>query len=92
MSSCVEVIVRRVGEIRAKAESIGSMSCSAVAIGEARTKATEIADILVRTSPIADYIVRVGLVCSTNLNDEYGIIWASDGKLITIEGGYLIQA
>lgn len=31
---------------------------------------------------------RMGLVCPTNLG--YGIIWASDGRLITLEGGYLI--
>ena len=40
---------------------------------------------------ISDFNVRVGLVCTTNLG-EYGIIWASDGKLITLEGGYLIGA
>lgn len=35
--------------------------------------------------------VRIGLVCTAGLG-EYGIIWASDGKLITLEGGYLIGA
>jgi len=35
--------------------------------------------------------IRVGLVCTTNLGEQ-GIIWASDGKLITLEGGYLIGA
>lgn len=40
---------------------------------------------------IHDFAVSVGLVCNTNL-DELGIIWASDGKLITLDGGYLIGA
>lgn len=35
--------------------------------------------------------IAVGLVCTTSLAEE-GIIWASDGKLITLEGGYLIAA
>lgn len=35
--------------------------------------------------------IAVGLVCATSLGDE-GIIWASDGKLITADGGYLIAA
>lgn len=40
---------------------------------------------------ISDFKVRIGLVCGTDLG-ELGIIWASDGKLITLEGGYLIGA
>ena len=36
--------------------------------------------------------ITVGLVCSVDINPEYGIIWASDGKLMTLEGGYLIGA
>lgn len=35
--------------------------------------------------------VAAGLVCTTSLSEE-GIIWASDGKLITADGGYLIAA
>ena len=33
---------------------------------------------------------RFGLVCPTNLDNRTGILWASDGRLITLEGGYLI--
>ena len=40
---------------------------------------------------ISDFTVTIGLVCPTNLGTQ-GIIWASDGKLITLEGGYLIGA
>lgn len=40
---------------------------------------------------VSDFSVRIGLVCTTDLG-ELGIIWASDGKLITLEGGYLIGA
>lgn len=35
--------------------------------------------------------VAVGMVCSVDIR-QVGIIWASDGKLITLEGGYLIGA
>lgn len=31
---------------------------------------------------------RLGLVCDANIGQ--GILWASDGRLITFEGGYLI--
>lgn len=35
--------------------------------------------------------VSMGLVCEVSYDSD-GIIWASDGKLITLEGGYLIGA
>lgn len=48
-----------------------------------------------RTSAEAERVggltVSVALVCSVNIGDT-GIIWASDGKLVTLEGGYLIGA
>lgn len=40
---------------------------------------------------ISDFAVTVGLVCAVNIGTR-GIIWASDGALITLEGGYLIGA
>ena len=37
--------------------------------------------------------LRVGLVCSVgHLDPTEGIIWASDGRLITLYGGFLIAA
>ena len=40
---------------------------------------------------VGDLTVTIALICSVNIGDN-GIIWASDGKLITLEGGYLIGA
>lgn len=40
--------------------------------------------------PFPHMTARVGLVCTTNLDHREGILWASDGRLITLEGGYLI--
>ena len=42
----------------------------------------------VTTQRIGGISCRMGLVCPTNIG--LGIIWASDGRLITLEGGFLI--
>lgn len=53
---------------------------------------SRIGGIEARASRVSDFAVTVGLVCTVNISPIEGIIWASDGKLITLEGGYLIAA
>ena len=60
-------------------------------VGNMSVGLTRIGGLDVRLSRVSDFKVRVGLVCGTSLG-EYGIIWSCEGKLITIEGGYLIGA
>ncbi len=38
--------------------------------------------------PTARASFRMGIVCGVSLDS--GVLWASDGRLVTLEGGYLI--
>lgn len=90
---CLSVTVRRVsGEPSARVERldggatcrvdrIGGMSAAAWRIGGRNTA---------RVERLTRMTARVGLVCSTNIDIRPGILWASDGRLITLEGGFLI--
>ena len=40
---------------------------------------------------VGGIIANMGLVCGAGIGID-GILWASDAKLITIDGGYLIVA
>lgn len=75
-------IVRRWGVSAARAGRVGSASARIERQGSSSA----------RIGRIGGLSVRFGLVCGTNLDPREGILWASDGRLITLEGGYLIPA
>lgn len=72
--------VRRIGGMTADVERIGGMTCGVARVGGSTAS----------IAPFPHMTARVGLVCTTNLDPREGILWASDGRLITLEGGYLI--
>lgn len=71
--------------------TIGCLTISFDRKGGVDASASRIGGIDASATRIHDLAISIGLVCSTSIGD-LGIIWASDGKLITLEGGYLIQA
>lgn len=69
------------------------MSCLATIIrriGGMRATLTRVGAMSATITRAGRMSCRFGLVCGTNLDTRPGILWASDGILITLEGGYLI--
>ena len=59
-------------------------------IGAATSSILRSGEMDVSVSRVGGLTVRFGLVCGTNIDQRPGILWASDGRLITLEGGFLI--
>lgn len=88
---CLNVIVRHLlGDISALVRRVGKPSCTVERIGGTSVVMSRLyGDAIARVERQGWMTARVGLVCGTNLNRRPGILWASDGVLITLEGGYL---
>lgn len=96
---CLSSLIRRIGGIASSLNSIasriessikriGSFLCAYERVGSIKT-ATELTNsVSVTSSRVCGIKSRMGLVCSPGLG--YGVLWASDGRLVTIEGGFLI--
>lgn len=88
---CLTVILRRVGDMTAAMTRLfGDIVGSATRICDTEVTITRIGGIDASATRVGGMTCRMGLVCSTGLGK--GIIWASDGRLITLEGGFLIGA
>lgn len=88
---CLSVTVRRIGGASGAATRLGGLSCNVERIGDMDCRTERIAgDVSARVRRMAGMTARVGLVCTTNIDIRPGILWASDGRLITLEGGFLI--
>lgn len=88
---CLNVIFRRIGDAAfAMTRLFGDIKGSASRICDTEVALTRIGGIEAGATRVGGMTCRMGLVCSTGLGK--GIIWASDGRLITLEGGFLISA
>lgn len=88
---CLSIITRRIGgTLRGAATRIGGgLKVAITHIGGIRCSVSRRGgDLAASVTRVGGMTCRMGLVCPTNLG--LGIIWASDGRLITLEGGYLI--
>lgn len=88
---CLGITITRVGSASASAGRMGDLTAIAERQEHMTAEVERYGEMLCTAQRAMDFSVRIGLVCGTNLG-QYGIIWASDGKLITLENGYLIQA
>jgi len=89
---CLSVIIRRIGEMAASLTRIGGLSASVRRVGEMTARTERIGEMSATVRRVGEMTCRIGLVCGTNLGINGGIIWASDGRLWTIENGFLISA
>lgn len=88
---CLSVTVRRQGGSSADVLRLGGMTANVERIGEMSCRTERIAgDVYAVVTRCCGMTARVGLVCTTNIDVRPGILWASDGRLITLEGGFLI--
>lgn len=88
---CLTVILRRVGEITAAMTRLfGDIVGSATRICDTEVSISRVGGMEATARRVGGMTCRMGLVCSTGVG--IGIIWASDGRLITLEGGFLIAA
>ena len=88
---CLTVILRRVGDmIAAMTRLFGDIVGSANRVCDTVVTISRVGGMEATTTRVGGMTCRMGLVCSPGLG--YGIIWASDGRLITLEGGFLISA
>lgn len=88
---CLSVNIRRIGGASGSAHRVGGMSCLVERIGDMTCRTERIAgDVSAVVERCCGMTARVGLVCTTNIDIRPGILWASDGRLITLEGGFLI--
>lgn len=88
---CLSVTVRRQGGSSADALRLGGMTANVERIGEMSCRTERMYDrAAARVERQCGMTARVGLVCTTNIDTRPGILWASDGRLITLEGGFLI--
>ena len=71
---------------------MGCLSVNIRRIGGVAVEAQHVGGIAVEAERIGGVSVTASLVCGVDIGPILGIIWASDGKLITAEGGYLIGA
>ena len=96
---CLSSLIRRIGGIssllnsiargiESSVERVGSFLCVYERVGGIKTTTGLINSVSVVSSRIGGINSRLGLVCSPSIG--IGILWASDGRLITIEGGFLI--
>lgn len=88
---CLSVIVRRIGGIVSGMTRVfGDITGTATRICDTEVSITRVGGIDASARRVGGMTCRMGLVCSTGVG--IGIIWASDGRLITLEGGFLIAA
>lgn len=96
---CLSSLIRRIGGvvsslnriaggIESSINRIGSFLCAYERIGGIKATTALINNVSVTSSRVGGVKSRMGLICSPNLG--YGVLWASDERLITIEGGFLI--
>ena len=90
--SCLSVIIRRIGEMAASLTRVGGLTASVRRIGEMTARTERIGEMTATITRIGEMTCRIGLVCGTNLGINGGIIWANDGRLLTLENGFLISA
>lgn len=88
--SCLSVIIERIGAMAASFRRIGGSKTSVRRVGGSRATIRRVGAASASVQRVGSLSVRFGLVCGTNLDQRPGILWASDGRLITIEGGFLI--
>lgn len=88
---CLSVRVSREGGASLSAPRLGGMSLRVERIGDMTARTARIGgDCRLHAERMGRMTFRAGLVCTTNIDIKPGILWASDGRLITLEGGYLI--
>lgn len=96
---CLSSLIRRIGGIsgslsyiaggiESSIKRIGSCLCVYRRVGGITTSTELINNISVTSNRVGGVKSRVGLVCAPGIG--IGVLWASDGRLITIEGGFLI--
>lgn len=96
---CLSSLIRRIGGIagslsyiaggiESSIKRIGSYLCAYERVGGITTTTELINNISVASNRVGGVKSRVGLVCAPGIG--IGVLWASDGRLITIEGGFLI--
>ena len=69
---------------------VGALTATVTREGRMAAQVTRIGALTASVSRMGGMTCRIGLVCGTNLDPRPGILWASDGRLITLEGGFLI--
>lgn len=88
---CLSAIIRKVGGTTARILRTDGMACSVIRYGDLSgmgfSRYSTPSAVVAKASGMT---ARVGLVCTTNIDIRPGILWASDGRLITLEGGFLI--
>lgn len=87
---CLTAIVRRIGAAVASVRRIGGMSIRTERKGGNSARIGRVGGMTASVARSGGLTVRFGLVCGTNIDQRPGILWASDGRLITLEGGFLI--
>lgn len=88
---CLTVILQRIGGMTsAMTRFFGDIVGSANRVCDTVVTLSRIGGIDATATRVGGMTCRMGLVCSTGVG--IGIIWASDGRLITLEGGFLIAA
>ena len=91
--SCLAVIVRKIGALTVRIVRAVENALIVRRSGcEAGLSVLPVGRMTFTVEPVGRMSLRVGLVCGTNLDIGGGILWASDGRLITLEGGFLITA
>lgn len=88
---CLTVILRRVGDaVTSMTRLFGDIVGYATRVCDTEVEFSRVGRIGASASRVGGMTCRMGLVCGTGFGT--GIIWASDGRLITLEGGFLIGA
>lgn len=86
---CLSVILRKISDIAVTLRRIGGGTTGSLTqMGGISAEMSSQGGIKVSMQKKGGITGRLGLVCETNLGQ--GILWASDGRLITFEGGFLI--
>ena len=88
--SCLTATVRRIGAAVAAVQRVGGLTFRFEREGGNSASVERVGAMTAAVSRVGGLSVRFGLICGTNLDQRPGILWASDGRLITLEGGFLI--
>lgn len=89
---CLTVILRRIGDVATSMTRLfGDIVGYATRVCDTEVEFSRVGGIGASASRVGGMTCRMGLICSTGIGVN-GIIWASDGRLITLDGGFLIGA
>ena len=92
MTGCLSISFDRVGGGASEIHRIGGADALVSRMcGDASSVVSRVGGMDTDMLRKGGVYLAVGLVCGVSLGEQ-GIIWASDGRLLTLENGYLIGA